>query len=57
MDDGQHVGGARRLLMARKQTLEPVDIHRLVEAVGDGLRHEWMIRDLALADQILSKER
>ena len=36
-----------------KQTLEPVDIHRLVEAVVDGLRDERMIRHFALADEIL----
>ena len=37
----------------REQPLEPLDIHRLVEAVGDGLRHERMVGHFALADQIL----
>ena len=36
-----------------EQTLQPLDIHRLVEAVGNGLRHERMVRHFTLADQIL----
>ena len=40
-------------LDAREQPLEAVDVHRLVEAVGDGLADQRMVRDLALADEVL----
>ena len=40
-------------LEALEQPLQPVDVHRLVQAVGDRLIGQRMVRDLALADQIL----
>ena len=35
-----------------QQPFEAADVHRLAEAVGDGLADQRMVRDLALADQI-----
>ena len=33
--------------------LEPVDVHRFDEAIGDRLADQRMVGDLALADQVL----
>ena len=63
---GEHLAGERRglgqilgddpdgaRLDVGKQMLEAFDIHRLVEAIGNGLRDERMVGHLALAHQIL----
>ena len=36
-----------------QQPFQPGDVHRLVEAVGDGLAHQRMVGDLALAREVL----
>ena len=43
----------RRTSMPRSSALEPFDVHRLVQAVVDGLPHERMIGDLAVADEVV----
>ena len=40
-------------LDAREQAFEAGKVHRLVEAVADGLAHQRMIRDLAVAREVL----
>ena len=40
-------------LDAREQAFEAGKVHRLVEAVADGLAHQRMIRDLAIAREVL----
>ncbi len=37
-----------------KQLLEPVDIHRVVQAIADRLLHERVVRDFAVADEVLA---
>ena len=36
-----------------KQRFDSVDVHRLMEAILDGLAHEWVVRDLAVAGDVL----
>ena len=62
----QHLEGQRRRLgqiarddadgaglEPRQQPLQTFDVHRVVQAVGDGLADQRMVGDLALADQVL----
>ena len=36
-----------------EQFLQAFDVHGLMEAIGDGLVHQRVVGDLALADEIL----
>ena len=40
-------------LDATQHRLEPVDVHDVVKAIVDRLRHERVVRDLALSGEIL----